>query len=331
MSETFYSRLLNDPFDDPVLYVGFRYQRRALLFDLGRIDSLGLRDLHKITDVFVSHTHIDHFVGFDHLLRTSLNREGEIRLYGPRGITDNVRGKLAGYTWNLIESYPLRLTIYEIDEERQHITRFRADRQFTPEEGGSVNFEGMLVDDPDFGVRAAILDHRIPCLAFALEEKNRLNIRRDRMESLGIERGPWLDELKRMVREKAPESARLEMPVRSGEEKLQLSLKEWRETLLLEQQGQKIVYVVDNVFSPANAERVVALARGAALFYCEAAFAQSDEGRAKERYHLTAAQAGELARLARVQRFVPFHFSQRYEKEPGRLREEAMAAFEQAP
>ena len=327
MSETFYSRLLNDPFDDPVLYVGFRYQRRALLFDLGTIDSLGLRDLHKITDVFVSHTHIDHFVGFDHLLRTSLNREEEIRLYGPRGITDNVRGKLAGYTWNLIESYPLRITVYEIDEERQRITRFYAARQFAPEEGGSVPFAGMLLDQPAFTVRAAILDNRIPCLAFALEEKNRLNIRRDRMESMGIGRGPWLDELKRMVREKAPESAPLGLPVRNSTEKLVLSLKEWRETLLLEQEGQKIVYVVDNVFSPANAERVVALARGANLFYCEAAFAQSDEGRARERYHLTAAQAGKLARLARVQRFVPFHFSQRYETEPERLREEAMAAF----
>jgi ribonuclease Z len=327
MSETFYSRLLNDPFDDPVLYVGFRYQRRALLFDLGRIDSLGVRDLHKITDVFVSHTHIDHFVGFDHLLRTSLNREGEIRLYGPRGITDNVRGKLAGYTWNLIESYPLRLTVYEIDEERQRITRFYAARQFAPEAEGSVIFEGTLVDEPAFSVQAVILDHRIPCLAFALKEKDRLNVRRDRMEAMGIERGPWLDALKRMVREKAPESDRLEMPVRNGKEKLALSLKEWREALLAEREGQKVIYVVDNVFSPANAERVVALARGANLFYCEAAFAQSDEGRARERYHLTAAQAGELARLARVQRFVPFHFSQRYEKEPGRLREEAMAAF----
>lgn len=329
MSETFSSHLVNDPFGDPVLYVGFRYRRRALLFDLGRIDSLGLRDLHKITDVFVSHTHIDHFVGFDHLLRASLNREEGIRLYGPRGITENVRGKLAGYTWNLIESYPLALTVYEVDEEQQRITRFRAARQFAPEEQASVPFDRVLVDEPAIAVRAAILDHRIPCLAFALKEKNRLNIRRDRMETLGIERGPWLDELKRLVREKAAGSARLEMPVGNGKEKLALSLKEWRETLLLEREGQKLVYVVDNLFSPANVERIVALANGASLFYCEAAFSQSDEGRARERYHLTATQAGTLARLARVERFVPFHFSQRYEKEPNRLRDEALAAFNQ--
>lgn len=114
MADTFQPRLVNDPFEDPALFVAFRYQRRALLFDLGRIDRLSLREIHKLTDVFVSYTHIDHFIGFDHLLRSSLNREDEIRLYGPKGITDNVSGKLAGYTWNLIQGYPLRLTVCQI-------------------------------------------------------------------------------------------------------------------------------------------------------------------------------------------------------------------------
>lgn len=327
MSDTFWARLVNDPFEDPVLYVSLRHRRRALLFDLGRIDGLGLRDLHKIADVFVSHTHIDHFVGFDHLLRASLNREEELRLYGPRGIAENVGGKLAGYTWNLIESYPLRISVWEIDGERRRVTRFRAARKFMPEQEPPTTFEGILLEEPAFRVRAAILDHRVPCLAFALEEKNRLNVRAERLEAMGIDRGPWLDDLKRMVRENAPGGTALEMPVQDGKKSLTRSLKEWRETLLIEQEGQKIVYVVDNLFSPANAERIVALASGASVFYCEAAFAQEDEARARERYHLTARQAGELARMARVERFVPFHFSERYEKDPERLRDEAMAAF----
>jgi len=327
MSDAFSPRLVNDPFGDPVLYVGLRYQRRALLFDLGSIDSLGLRDLHKITDVFVSHTHIDHFIGFDHLLRSSLNREDEIRLHGPKGITDNVSGKLAGYTWNLIQNYPLKIVVHEIDRERQKISSFRAAALFRPEEERLVPFGGFLLDEPSFAVRAVILDHRIPCLAFSLEEKSRLNIRHERMEEMGLKGGPWLDELKRRLREKAPQGTLLEMPIQDGGERLTLSLKEWRETLVVEGEGQKIVYVVDNLFTPANVERIISLARDANLFYCEAAFSQADEARARERYHLTAAQAGELARQARVERFIPFHFSQRYEKEPDRLREEAMAAF----
>ena len=330
MSDTFLPRLVNNPFEDPALFVSFRYQRRALLFDLGRIDSLSLRELHKITDVFVSHAHIDHFIGFDHLLRSSLNQEEEIRLYGPRGITDNVKGKLAGYTWNLIENYPLRISVHEIDGERRKITHFRAVDQFRPEGEKIDPFDGVLLDEPSFTVRAAILDHRIPCLAFSLREKNRLNIRQERMEAMGLESGSWLDELKRMLREKAPETTQLEMPVKDGKGKRSLSLKKWRETLIVESEGQKIVYVVDNLFNPSNVERILSLAQDAHLFYCEAAFSKEDETRARERYHLTATQAGTLARMAQVKRFVPFHFSKRYEAEPNRLLEEALEAFAKA-
>ncbi|MFQ5902546.1 MAG: ribonuclease Z [Candidatus Binatia bacterium] len=330
MADTFLPRLVNNPFDDPALFVGFRYQRRALLFDLGRIDSLSLRDLHKLTDVFVSHTHVDHFIGFDHLLRSSLNREDELRLFGPRGITDNVRGKLAGYTWNLIQSYPLSIAVHEIDGERQKVTYFRAAGLFRPEGESLAPFDGILLDEPSLTVRATILDHRVPCLAFSLKEKNRLNIRQDRMEEMGLESGPWLDELKRMVREKAPETTRLEMPVNNGRVKRNLSLKEWRETLIVETEGQKVVYVVDSLFSPSNVGRILSLAQEADLFYCEAAFSQADEARARERYHLTATEAGTLARMAQVKRFIPFHFSQRYEAEPNRLLEEALEAFAKA-
>lgn len=328
MADTFLQpRLVNGPFDDPALFVAFRYQRRAFFFDLGKIDRLGLRELHKVTDVFVSHTHIDHFIGFDHLLRSSLSNENELRIYGPRGLIENIRGKLAGYTWNLIEDYPLSLSVHEVDESGRRISRFRAAHGFKLEEETVLPFAGVLLEEPAFTVRAVILDHRVPCLAFALKEKNRLNIRRDRLEELGLESGPWLDELKRLLREGAPDPQQLEMPLRDGRGKKTLSLKEWRDLLIVETEGQKIVYVVDNIFSPANAERVLSLARGADLFYCEAAFSQAEEERARQRYHLTATQAGTLARKAKVRHFVPFHFSRRYEAEPKRLFDEAMEAF----
>ena len=68
MRTLFELRLVNDAFGDPMLYVDFRDERRALLVDLGDISTLPPRKLMRLSHVFVTHTHMDHFSGFDRLL-----------------------------------------------------------------------------------------------------------------------------------------------------------------------------------------------------------------------------------------------------------------------
>jgi ribonuclease Z len=91
--------------------------------------------------------------------------------------------------------------------------------------------------------------------------------------------------------------------------------------------GQKIGYVVDAAHHPDNARRIVDLVRGADVLFVEAPFLQHDAEMAARKYHLTARQAGLLAREAGVKRLVPFHFSPRYAGEGERLQEEALEAF----
>ena len=62
-------RLINGRTGDPALYVETLFEARAILFDLGDIAALPPRKIHRLEHVLVSHTHIDHFVGFDQLLR----------------------------------------------------------------------------------------------------------------------------------------------------------------------------------------------------------------------------------------------------------------------
>ncbi len=328
MADRFAPRLINGVFGDPVLFIGFHYERRAMLFDLGRIDRLSVREILKLSDVFVSHTHIDHFIGFDHLLRCSLNRETELRLFGPKGFIDNVRGKLAGYTWNLIREYPLTLVVCEIDGVSMRTAKCQAAHGFLVENEAITPFSGTLLEEPGFRVRAAILDHKIPCLAFTLEESNRFNVKPDVLQGMGLNSGPWLDKLKRMLRGGYPREARLQIPLSSGGKK-ELTLQEWRDLLIVESKGQKIVYVVDNQYNATNAERILSLAQNADLFYCEASFSRAEQAIAEERFHLTATQTGMLARRAQVTRLIPFHFSPRYQSEPDRLEEEALKAFAQ--
>ena len=80
--------------------------------------------------------------------------------------------------------------------------------------------------------------------------------------------------------------------------------------------GQKIVYVADCCYSPDNVEKIVTLARGADIFFCEAAFLDRDRDKARAKDHLTARQAGIIAREAGVKQLNIFHFSPRYEESP---------------
>ena len=97
MRPSFNPRLINGAFDDPGLYIPFLFQNRALIFDLGDITNLSSRDLLKISHGFVTHTHMDHFIGFDRLLRKALGREKTLVLFGPEGFIKNVEGKLSFY------------------------------------------------------------------------------------------------------------------------------------------------------------------------------------------------------------------------------------------
>ncbi len=334
MRPTFHPRLVNGPFEDPALYVEFLFQKRALLFDLGELTALPPRKILALTQIFVSHTHMDHFAGFDRVLRIALGRPRRLALYGPPGFIDQVEHKLAAYTWNLAPSYAADFTleVHEVGEGPiGRWARFRCSAAFAREEEQETTLsDGVLVDEPGFRVRTAMLDHRIPCLAFSLEEKLHVNVWKNRLEERALVPGPWLRELKAAVVRGDPDST----PIRVVQEKggsqgeSTVCLGELRRSVLQVVPGQKITYVVDAVFHEHNAERIVELARSADQLFIETTFLEVDADRAAATYHLTARQAGYLGQAAGVKRLIPFHFSPRYSHRERDLREEVLKAFQ---
>ena len=323
MKTTFRPRLLNGRTGDPALLLTLRWQGRALLVDCGRIGPTPASVLLPIEAVFVSHAHMDHFMGFDQLLRIFLARDTSLRFFGPEGLADCVAGKLAGYTWNLTDEYRFTIDVTEIGARELKSWRFAASRRFARESLGAPRpFDGVVLADAAFRVEAAPLDHKIVSMAYAVTERTHLNVRPDALDAAGLRPGRWLNALKDAIRAGRPDDTPIE--VVPGDRRPLAAL---REELLTVRPGQKVAYVVDTLFSPANVAAVTRLAAGADLFFCEAPFLEADVDQASKRYHLTARQAGALARAARVKRLEVFHFSPRYEGRYREIEHEAQAEF----
>ncbi|MGB9699946.1 MAG: ribonuclease Z [Thermodesulfobacteriota bacterium] len=321
-------QLVNPPFGDPALFVEVLWEKRALLFDLGDLSTLRPAKLLKISQVFVSHTHIDHFIGFDTLLRLLLNREKTLHIYGPPGFLSQVQGKLSGYTWNLTADYPFTIIAAEIHPGRIRYQSFACHDRFAPGKEKEEPFPGLIAEDPQIQIRIAHLDHFIPCLAFALQERFHINVHKEILARLGLPVGPWLKELKMAIWRGEREDYLLRVPLDPEGKKGQfLSLGCLHEAFTITP-GQKIVYVSDCLYHEENIQKILELAEGADLFFCEAAFLEKDAKRAAARGHLTAWQAGNLARQAKAKKLIIFHFSPKYEGDASALYHEAEEAFQ---
>jgi ribonuclease Z len=322
--------LVNGRTGDPALYIETLFEKRAILFDLGDIRALSPRKVQRLEHIFVSHAHIDHFIGFDHLLRLLVGREKTISLYGPDGFIDHVHHKLHAYLWNLAHGYlcDLVFVVTEIDASlATRIARFRLKRAFAQEAiAGGRLVDGVLYGEPTFRVMTAMLEHKTPCLGFAIEEAMHVNVWKSRLAELELPVGPWLRDLKRAVIDDMPDDHPIRISSRAASDDQVMPLRALRRVVTVTP-GQKIAYVTDVADTAANRKAILGLARNADLLFIEAAFAQADAQLAQQRAHLTTAAAGQIAREARVRRVEPFHFSSRYAGEEARLLTEVSAAF----
>ena len=332
MRPLFEPSLLNDAFGDPGLYIDFRDARRALLFDFGDVARLPPRKLLRLSHAFVSHTHMDHFAGFDQWLRVVLGRKERMTLIGGPGFIDRVEHKLAAYTWNVVHRYEVPLTI-EVREtapggggrraEFSSLARFerRGEATWTPR--GDV-----LLEEETFRVRGRFLDHDIAVLAFAIEEAMHVNVWKNRLAAMGLPTGPWLREARRAILTGAPDDTPIEIRWNDhhGHHAHASSLGELKPAFECVP-GTRIGYVTDTRYTEANLAALDGLLADVDTLFIESVFLQADVAHAERKNHLTAQQAGTIARRVRAKAVVPFHFSPRYEERSAELVAEVRAAW----
>ena len=151
-----------------------------------------------------------------------------------------------------------------------------------------------------------------------------INVWKSRLDELQLPTGPWLTELKKRVREGAPDSTpiRVQWRTRNGPHVQEMELGELKQKVLEFVPGQKICYVTDVADNGRNRTTLAAFLHGADLLFIEAVFLDADRTHAERKAHLTVSAAGAIARAAGVKAAVPFHFSPRYLGREAELREE---------
>lgn len=152
---------------------------------------------------------------------------------------------------------------------------------------------GVLMEDETFQLSAFPVEHRGPdCYGFCFEEKARRPFLNDRAEELGIPHGP---ERRALV---AGETIRLA----NGR------IVHPDEVLGDPVPGSKLCLTGDI----ARTDNLIDAVRHADALVCEATYLDYEVELARRFGHITAREAGELARRAEVQNLVLTHISRRY-------------------
>ena len=306
MRTLFHPVRIHPPTGDPGVWIDLPDEGRAVLLDLPSLTHLPPRKLLRLAHAVVTHTHMDHFVGFDQLLRVALRREGPLAMTGPSGFLASVRGRIGAYTWNLIEGYPIQLRVQEVDGGTLRTEEYTGASRMRPVPLPDVPFAGTVHAERAFRIEVATFDHGIPVLGVVVRETRHLAVNKDLLVRRGLVPGSWLKGLKDAIRSGAVGNT---------------------DGLIVEGPGQVVAYLTDLAGTDENLERAEAFVRDADLLLCEAAFLDADRALAFERKHLTARQAGELARRAGAKRLAVFHLSPRYEGREAEVFREAGEAF----
>ena len=167
-----------------------------------------------------------------------------------------------------------------------------------------VTRDGPVSSTGPFTIEAVRLDHDPETFGWRVVEPDGIRFLGDRLAALGIE-GPTVGRL-------ATEGV-----VRHGDRRVTL------DEVSEPRPGQRMAFVMDTGMCDAAVE----LAAGADLVGCEATGASDDTALARRYRHLTAADAGRVARDAGARRLVITHFSQRY-PDVRVLLDEASAVFD---
>ncbi|BDR59239.1 ribonuclease Z [Xylocopilactobacillus apicola] len=242
------------------------------LFDVGeatqhQILKTNLRP-RKIAKIFITHMHGDHIFGLPGFLssRSFQNGEEAIDIYGPVGIKDYVMMSLKLSGTHL----GYRINFHELK-----------------------NDQGVLIDDQNFRVEYALLDHRIASFGYRITEADKPGeLLVDKLREENVPSGPLYGKLK------------------SGED---VTLPDGRTLYGHDYVGPTIPGRVVAIFGDTRiSKNHQLLAHNADVIVHESTFASQERDIARQYYHSASTQVAQMAKDAKAKHLLLTHISARY-------------------
>jgi ribonuclease Z len=315
-------RLINGSTGDPSLYIDYPGSDNALLFDCGDNCALDLKQLGDLEAVFITHHHVDHFIGFDRIMRANMDHEKTLHLFGPPGTIGKVYQRLTAYAHPFFPFQKCIFRVYDLLPGKMQIADIESARRFAEPEIREQIWKSRVIYETEYlRVEATAVEHTAPNYAYALTEKTGFHPDPEKMKVGALRMGPWVQQALKLLREEA--SLDTVMEIDGG----RFLLGKLRENYFSKSPGARVAYVTDTVWSEAVRPGLIQLAKNATRLYCDSYYSIAQVKSANTHKHMTATHAAELAKLAKVDQLVLMHFAPRYAGNYGPLIEEARAIF----
>ena len=162
--------------------------------------------------------------------------------------------------------------------------------------------EGRFFENNEFYLESNKVKHSINCLSYSLIEKDKLKVNVNYTKKFGLTQHPLLGELQRG-----------KDIVYNGKE---IRVKD----ATIVKKGKKICFILDTYYD----KKLIKIAKNSDLLISESTWLEKDKLQDKE--HLSAKDAGKLAKLSKSKKLILTHFSQRY-KDVNELLKECKREF----
>lgn len=154
-------------------------------------------------------------------------------------------------------------------------------------------------------IEALPMDHGIPAWAFAFIIKERRRLDKAKIKKLKLPNTPLLGEIQK------------------GKDVVINGKKVKAKDLVYVQPSTKVAIIMDTKYN----QNAIDLAKDADLVICEATYAEKEKEYAENYKHLTASQAGTIAKKAKAKKLILTHIAQRYEQNLKYIENEAKKVF----